>query len=48
MLGSDRKHYRVLDLDFRERKGKREGGEDKRVEEDSDESGSGSDIEMMG
>lgn len=49
VLGRDRKHYRVLDLDFRKRK---EKGEEEGFEGvSSDESGEGSgddDVEMGG
>ncbi|KAF2194781.1 hypothetical protein K469DRAFT_744590 [Zopfia rhizophila CBS 207.26] len=46
VLGSDRKHYRVLDLDF---KGRREGVDERGDEDEEMESSSdGSDIEMVG
>lgn len=43
VLGSDCKHYRVLDMDF-EQGGGRAGGS----ESDDDESDEGGDTEMMG
>lgn len=47
VLGSDRKHYRVLDMDFKKlgSKGQGEGGESG---EESDGSGDGEDVEMSG
>lgn len=51
VLGSDRKHYRVLDLDFRETKNKGEKKEGYGAEEESGSSSGGdsdSDIEMGG
>ncbi|KAF2874139.1 anaphase-promoting complex, cyclosome, subunit 4-domain-containing protein [Massariosphaeria phaeospora] len=55
VLGSDRKHYRVLDLDFRgkrEGKGKKEGDDDGEGSDSDSGSGSSSsedsDVEMLG
>ncbi|KAF1844126.1 uncharacterized protein K460DRAFT_343122 [Cucurbitaria berberidis CBS 394.84] len=48
VLGSDKKHYRVLDMDFRKRKikeGQEEGGSADESEEDEDED---EDVEMGG
>ncbi|KAF1952198.1 hypothetical protein CC80DRAFT_527960 [Byssothecium circinans] len=53
VLGSDRKHYRVLDLDFRARRGGKTGGSgdvaqvDEEASDDSEWSGDG-DVEMGG
>lgn len=48
VLGSDRKHYRVLDMDFRQKVVK-EGMEGESSSEDEDEDGNeGGDIEMGG
>lgn len=45
VLGSDRKHYRVLDMDFRKREGRGEEGEGS---EDEDEDGAGEGVETDG
>lgn len=45
VLGSDRKHYRVLDMDFRKSGGRVDGGEES---EDEEGEGGDGDIEMEG
>ena len=45
VLGSDRKHYRVLDMDFRERSKRQDNGD---VGGGNEESGSSSDSEEDG
>jgi anaphase-promoting complex subunit 4 len=55
VLGSDRKHYRVLDMDFRQRQGRGEeedgeageGSEEDDREGDEETDGEG-DVEMVG
>ena len=52
VLGSDRKHYRVLDMDFRSRKTNETEGEAEGSSASESESGSGTeedeDVEMSG
>jgi anaphase-promoting complex subunit 4 len=49
VLGSDRKHYRVLDMDYRQRKARTEGEDGSEGSETEDDGGMGDgDVEMSG
>lgn len=46
VLGSDKKHYRVLDMDFRKGGGRADGGEE--TDDEVEEGDGDGDVEMGG